>query len=649
MAQNLLINILAKDKTKQALGTVQAGLGRLQKTVFSIQSALAGIGGALVIRSLVNVGSQVENLGVRFAFLFKGMEEGNKAFDTLINFAARVPFSLEDISAASGNLAVVSKDAEDLAKILEITGNVATVTGIDFQTTATQIQRAFAGGIAAADIFREKGVREMLGFEAGAKATAKETRKAFNDVFGPDGEFGKAMEVMAVTFTGTLSMLSDKLFKFKLETNRAGFFDFIKNGLAEINEIIENNSEVLTELSGRLSDFLIATTKNVLLSGAIIVDAMRPVFEFVGKAIKGLLEVLRSLPPGAREFGILGFLMLGAKGKGLVLLIGGFIDEIRSKLGTLLEDFVNFNQKILDTRKSLFLVSKEGYEKILKQNKELLEIAEQLKKPLAEVNKETQKGGEYTEEWMKSSRALNEFFKKVEARMILSNEQMKKLLELAGKVKEEAKETGFSFGKVSEILKEKVKKELESINERVAKGIIGSVRNLAKGLAEVVVTGKKLNMTLKEIAQSIMVNIIAQLIEEIALRQINKILNQEEVEAEADKLNLLRSQNTERKRAILFNALSGGFFGGPSKASGGAVSKGTPTLVGENGPEIFVPNQTGQITQTARGLGGGTTTVNFNINTVDASGFEELLIRSRGTITQLINNAVNERGKESLI
>ena len=85
-------------------------------------------------------------------------------------------------------------------------------------------------------------------------------------------------------------------------------------------------------------------------------------------------------------------------------------------------------------------------------------------------------------------------------------------------------------------------------------------------------------------------------------------------------------------------------------AKGGAVSKGQPYVVGENGPEMFVPNSTGQITQSARGTGnGGATTVNFNINTVDASGFEELLVRSRGTITQLINNAVNERGSKNLI
>jgi hypothetical protein len=82
---------------------------------------------------------------------------------------------------------------------------------------------------------------------------------------------------------------------------------------------------------------------------------------------------------------------------------------------------------------------------------------------------------------------------------------------------------------------------------------------------------------------------------------------------------------------------------------GGAVAKGQPVMVGEQGAELFIPNSTGQITQSARGTGGGATTVNFNINTVDASGFEELLIRSRGTITQLINNAVNERGRESLI
>ena len=41
--------------------------------------------------------------------------------------------------------------------------------------------------------------------------------------------------------------------------------------------------------------------------------------------------------------------------------------------------------------------------------------------------------------------------------------------------------------------------------------------------------------------------------------------------------------------------------------------------------------------------------VTFNINTLDASGFDELLIRNRGTITSIINSAVNERGSKNLI
>jgi len=151
-------------------------------------------------------------------------------------------------------------------------------------------------------------------------------------------------------------------------------------------------------------------------------------------------------------------------------------------------------------------------------------------------------------------------------------------------------------------------------------------------------------------AQSLLVKIISHLIEEIALIGIKKILKKEEEQTEANILNTLKSQNTERKRAIFFNALGGGGGGGfPFFAKGGAVSKGQPIVVGEQGAELFIPNSSGQITQSARGTGGGSTTVNFNINTVDASGFEELLVRSRGTITQLINNAVNERGSKNLI
>ena len=184
MAQNLVLNILAKDKTRQAFAGVRSGLANLKSAVFSVQSALVGIGGGLVVKSILDVGSNVEQLRLRFAFLFKGVKEGDKAFKGLIDFASRVPFTLEEIQAGAGNLAVVTKNADELNEILQLTGNIASVTGLDFRTTAEQIQRSFSSGIGAADLFRERGVRALLGFEAGMQVTTEQTKERFRKLFG---------------------------------------------------------------------------------------------------------------------------------------------------------------------------------------------------------------------------------------------------------------------------------------------------------------------------------------------------------------------------------------------------------------------------------------------------------------------------------
>ena len=183
-----------------------------------------------------------------------------------------------------------------------------------------------------------------------------------------------------------------------------------------------------------------------------------------------------------------------------------------------------------------------------------------------------------------------------------------------------------------------------------------SVSGVSRGFAEALVLGKKLNMSMKELAQSLLVEIIAKTIERITLLGIEKILSETLFKKDQERENEIRKQNTQLKRQIALqatlNALGGGggsFLSGLFRASGGSVQKGQPTIVGEQGAEMFIPNSTGQITQAARGVGGGAVNVNFNINTVDASGFEDLLVRSRGTITQLINNAVNEKGRSSII
>ncbi len=675
MAQNLVLNILAKDKTKQAFNDVRAGLTNLRSAIFSVQGAIIGIGGGLAIKSILNVGSTVEQLRLRFAFLFKGVKEGDKAFQGLIDFAGKVPFSLEEIQAGAGNLAVVTKNAEELNEILKITGNVASVTGLDFRTTAEQIQRSFSSGIGSADLFRERGVRALLGFQAGVQVTTEDTKKRFRELFGEGGEFEKATEVLSTSFTGTLSMLSDKLFKFRLDTAQAGFFDFIKQGLVEINKLIENNSEVLTGFGQKLSAGLITATKQIILGSAVIIQAIKPIFSFIGQSLLGLFDFLRTLPEGVRTFGILGFLMLGGKGKALVIIIGGFIDEIRSMMGKLLMNFAEFNQIILEVRKSLGLVSDENFVKILNQNNRLVGIATNLQKPINDYRKELEatSGGLDT-----TTKKLRAFLETLEAKALLSAKQVEEILNKLKGATEESKKVGIELGKVKENILTAFKKDFESINQTIGKMAHSSLKAFSKSLAEAIVLGKDLNMSMKELAQKIMVDLVAFTIQIVLQELIRKALsgtifdifknqkdvcedilgiNKAQVTAESLKLALMKAQTQElrnqkneqkdKNKQQFISLLLGG--GGGGFAQGGAVSKGKPIVVGERGAEVFVPNSTGQITQNARGTGSGAVNVNFTINTIDSRGFSDALQENRGTITGIINNALAEKGRSELV
>ena len=644
MAQNLVLNILAKDKTRQAFAGVRAGLTNLRSAVFSVQSAIIGIGGGLAIKSILNVGSTVEQLRLRFAFLFKGVQEGDKAFKGLIDFASKVPFSLEEIQAGAGNLAVVTKNAEELNEILEITGNVASVTGLDFRTTAEQIQRSFSSGIGSADLFRERGVRALLGFKAGVQVTTEDTKKRFRELFGKGGEFEKATEVLSTSFTGTLSMLSDKLFKFRLDTAQAGFFDFIKQGLVEINKLLEENSDEVAKFGAKLSAGLIEATKTIILTSASIIEALKPVFRFIGISIQNLFAVFRDLPQGVQTIGLIGFLMLGTKGKGVVLLIAGVFDQIRGFIGDLASGYAFFLEKVIAGLEKTGMFKDE-----IANAKTVVEdfnkVSERLNTPYKILKDSVKETGDNVEGTISS---LERFLGTLEANAVLSRIQVEEILNRLKGSKEETKNVGVELGKVKDNILTAFKKDFESINETIGKMAQSGIKAFSRGLAEALVLGKDLNMTFKEIAQKLLVDMVAFTIQIVIQETIRNALKKDQVDKEKQITNELRSQTTEMKRQAVFSMFTGG-FSIPGFAKGGAVSKGQPVLVGERGAEVFVPNSTGQITQSARGTGGGAVNVNFTINTIDSRGFDQALIENRGTISSIINSALAEKGRGELI
>ena len=584
--QKLQIDILANDKSKQAFNRVQGSIAKVKGAVFNLRNAFLGLGAGLVIKSIVNTGIQIENLGVQLKALFGSAKEGQRALDIVTKFAKTTPFELENIQQGITALATVRKQAESAGvsfeELLKITGNTATVLGGDFALASLQIQRSFSAGIASAELFRERGVTAMAGFQQGVRTSVDQSIKGLAKAFGTGGEFGNLIEELSKTLSGTISNLKDALFTFQVSITR-GFFFELKEQLGDLKQFTEDNQFAIESLGVEVGEKLAVAIVKLSDSVKTLTQNFRDL-----QSIIGLLAI---------AFGGFTAKIVGA---------GLIIDDVNRRIKKLANDVTQDFQKIK-------------------------EFEHELSVPIQNINEEKEKT------------------------IRLSNRE-------AGIIKHQQEE----LQTLQRIFENMNKKELEEINLKmknintiIAENINSGITKMSQALSRSLVFGESLKDTLQNMARNVLARIIAVLIEQIARQAVIIAMENTQIGQLATKLGIEKLITAEKIKQSSVGAVSTGsslmglgslkgFFG---MAKGGAVSKGQPYVVGEQGAELFIPNQTGQITQSARGTGGngGATTVNFNINTVDASGFEELLVRSRGTITQLINNAVNERGKESLI
>ena len=567
--QRLNIDIVANDRSKQAFNRLQGTLSKVKGAVFNLRNAFIGLGAGVVLKGIVSAGMQIEELGVQLEALFGSARKGKEALDTVTKFAKTTPFELSNIQQGVTALATVSEKAESLGisfeELLKITGNTAVQLGGDFALASQQIQRSFSAGIGSADLFRDRAVTAMAGFEAGVKTSVDESIKGLARAFGTGGKFGELTNKLANTLKGTISNLKDAFFTIQTEI-ASGFFDELKAQLGDLKKFTESNDEAIRRLSREMGENL--ATAVLKLSNSI---------KFLSKNFRELLDVI-----------------------GLILVAIGTWGKIIVGTGIVLNNLI------------------ERVKKFSGATKEAKEEVQSLSDILS--------GADANEGFVEPLESSLQIIREIEH-------------DLSIKIPTATEKAITKFRELNNTAIKNIEKKMSNIRMILAEGINNGISQMSQGLARAFVFGEKLSDTLRNMAQQFLAKIISQLIEVVARKGIELAIEK-------------MITNEKRKQAML-GAVSGGggFFSSLfTRASGGSVQKGQPYMVGEQGAELFIPNQSGQITQSARGTGnGGATNVNFNINTVDASGFEELLVRSRGTITQLINNAVNERGSKNLI
>ena len=610
--QRLNIDIVARDKATKALNGLRGGLSKVRGAVFNLQNAFLGLGAGLVIRNLVSTGRELENLQVRLKFLLKDTNEGAKAFDNMVKFASKVPFSLEEIQSGSGILATVTDNATELQKMLEITGNVAAVTGLDFRTASEQIQRSFSAGIGAADLFREKGVRNMLGFQAGAAVSIEETVAAFERVFGRKGRFGRATDELANTLGGTLSMIGDKIFAFKKTLLDAGFFQELKNQFGSLDKALAQNSKQIDRIAIGFGTVLAQAVQGIAGFFKILKDNIDAVIVAL-KLLIAVKIVAFMVSLGKAVMVVLAGL------RGIVSLSGVGLPLVAASVAAVTATFIAMNKQINKVTESM--------SDAIDKNIEFQDLISG-----ADAN------DGFVDTFEKASKSIS----KIEHDMAI-------------KIPNATEQAISKFEQLKDEDLSNLQNKLSFIKETIAEGISNGITKVSEGIARSVVLGEKLGNVFKRIAQDAIIKILSGLIEmgirmlaNIAIVKIEEMLGRKKKKNQDDLNSGLQKEIALRAVLAMFGG-GGGGGGIPFMNKGGAVAKGQPVIVGERGAELFIPNQTGQITQSARGTNAGAVNVNFTINAVDTAGIDRLLVERRGTISRIINESVNERGSSNLI
>lgn len=289
-------------KVQQATKKMDNGFSQLGRTLKTLAPLIATGFGAAFVRGVIRTGSEVENLRIRMNTLFGSVEEGTRAFESLTTFASKVPFSLQEIQQGAGSLSAVAKNAEELNELLVITGNISANFGIPFAEASMNVQRALSAGAGAADQFRDRGVLAFAGFQAGASYSASETARVLQETFGTGGKTDGAMDQLAGTFTGSMSMLGDAVFNFQRQISDSGLLGAVTDLVKELTVVTNDGQSFAQMLGGLLTDAVRGLTSAIQFAKENIQAITVALGAFITvRAIAGIIQMSLAFVQMARS------------------------------------------------------------------------------------------------------------------------------------------------------------------------------------------------------------------------------------------------------------------------------------------------------------------------------------------------------------
>ena len=704
-AQNIEIRVLDKTAgalttIKGRLDGLNKGLFGINKVAGLASAALAGIFGGNVIRSIVQTSARFEDLRTSLSSVTGSAREGALAFDFVSKFSTKTQFGIEELSQAYIKLKAAGiQPTEELLTTFTDTAAITTDQIGSLQAITDLFSRTISGGLGLEELNRlaDRGVpvfrilQEQLGltrleiseFGKTAEGAAKirdALQKGLNELAGG------ATAARVNNLSTQLSNLSIASKNAQDAIGKQGFALALGDLVVQITDTITSNKELVQEVGLNLTKAFLG----IVAVGKLVIANIG----LIGKAFGAFIGLKIALSVGsiATAFAVtlVRGIAIAAKGLkmlalvavrhpligGIALAIGGIeyftgaISKLAEKLGIVGEDsaFDDLLQKGNELKDTV-LGQVKGLDDFNATMKNITKDAEELQKRANKITDATNATGNAqknnnneTEVAKKKSKELLDLYKEMSSvigKFALNKEFAKfdpvsEQIRKAEKTLAEAREKG-------ELSEDAYQKALGKIRVDGARQRAKNEKDAIAETVELIKTGQAKREDIAVIGKENENKLLAALGKDF----INTLAQTNEKAFKIAKAIAITETIINTARGIVKALGQGGIFGfasaaviaatgaaqlaqikstqytGP-RAMGGPVSPGRSYLVGEKGPEMFVPDAGGKIVPNG---GGQNVNINFTINAVDSRGIDQVLIERRNTIIGVINEALNKKGR----
>ena len=665
MAQaNVKLTVDARGATK-ALQDVNNKTNQLQKSFGGLRTAIAGIGIGLLARNTVKTTANFQALQIRMRVLTS--EFGEFAQVQKLVTKAQDQFNLSIVEATQGitdifaRLRPLGVELADIEKTFFGFNSIAKIAGLNATEASaafTQLAQGLGSGRLQGDEFRSiaeqvpqllKAISDETGIASGKLKDFASKGLLKSDIIiralskSAEGLGKQISEIIDESPAEKFKKLNNELLELQL-TLGSKLTPALADGAVALASLVEGFTNFIDSEQGQVALIITGVVLATKALGAAIAFATPFVvalktnlatMAIAAAAANGKLGASATLSfAAAGGFTKAAIAARGLKialaklGIGLVVIALGQLaanlmaarnaqkqlNDIIEKgsVADIKEQIEKANESIDKFKKRIELFEKKGFKALAKGELENIEEAKQLITELEDALEKAQARA-LTKEFEKTKNALIEKNKELEKslqRVKIESEEEKKKFDLEQRKIELIKKYGEEKAKV--ILQQ------EEENRKLQEGVdkIKEKQEATKKLKETMAAvGEEIESSIKNNLRDAitgaksfgeaMTNVLNRIRDKILDAQIDKLLGQFGE-------NFGKGKDGGKGLGGFLGGILGGLF-----ADGGRPPVGKASVVGERGPELFVPKVAGTIIPNNQ-LGGGTTNI-VNVS-VDASG-----------------------------